>query len=555
MIEGTSLVAPRPPLHEQRFDDSPALIWFKDLQGRYLQANRRYGEVLETSEERLLGRTDRELPAREVVDGPRLLDGAASAQEPLQLEYTIAPFEQRPGLAVLRFPIRDLNGEPVAICGIAAPLGQAHVARAECARLVALERDRHEEAVADAELESAQEAVADAELESAEEPVADAELESAGERVADPGPEDVAEPQPETAPQDLNAPEPAMEDTRPDRDELIAERDELAAQAADLHRELGEGRQRIAALHEASATAARRAHELMSALSEEQERSAALQSALEHARGKEAPSAADEELERLRAELEQVHSEAKQAEYELQHAHAALQRARADAQGAREQLTGARNETVEVAKELSAERDRVVELRERLSHARPPGTPGRTAWDADAQRAFSAALSGASEWRMGLKDVIKVLGTHGGWDAVVAWSPGERASLRCVAMWTRDPDRHSKFQTLTWQRPEPLAGTELGRASGAGHPLALVDLDASTDHRMNLAAGEGMGLAVLVPVRDGVSTLALLELLSTEREQIEPESLTALEAIALQLGHFAHLLRLGARPQWRFGRV
>jgi predicted nucleic acid-binding Zn-ribbon protein len=553
MIEGASLIAPGPPLYEQRFDESPALIWFKDLQGRYLQTNRRYTQVLETSEERLLGRTDRELPAREVVDGPRLLDGAGSASEPLQLEYTIAPFEGRPGLAVLRFPVRDLDGEPIAICGVGAPLGQAHVARAECARLMALERARREEPEPEAGTEPEPEAIP--------EPEAVAEPEA----ISEPEPDAVAEPGAavKAPPQDLDAPEPAMEAVQQDRDELIAQRDQLAAKAADLQSELGEGRRRIAALHEASATAARRAHELMSALTQEQERSAALQTALDQAQHPDAPSSAGEEpqteldrlgaeLERLRTELEQAHSDAKQAEYELQQAHGALQRARADAQGAREQLTDAHNETAEVAKELSAERARVVELRERLSRAR---VPGKFDWDANAQRALAAALSGASEWRTGLKDVIKVLGAHGGWDAVCAWAPGERASLRCVAMWMRDPDLHSAFETLTWQRPEPLAATELGRANGAGHPLVVLDLQSSDDHRMKVASGEGMGLAVLVPIRDGVSTLALLELLSTEGEQPEPEVLTALDAIALQLGHFAHLLRLGARPSWRFGRV
>lgn len=64
-----------------------------------------------------------------------------------------------------------------------------------------------------------------------------------------------------------------------------------------------------------------------------------------------------------------------------------------------------------------------------------------------------------------------------------------------------------------------------------------------------------MRCALLVPIRDGVSTLALLELLSSEARLPDPELLVSFEAIALQLGHFAHLLRLGAKPQWRFGRM
>ena len=64
------------------------------------------------------------------------------------------------------------------------------------------------------------------------------------------------------------------------------------------------------------------------------------------------------------------------------------------------------------------------------------GTPLR--WSAVAQHAFAVALAGASEWRVGLKDVIKVLGAEGGWDAVTAWTPDDGAVLRCAAMWAAD---------------------------------------------------------------------------------------------------------------------
>ncbi len=127
-------------LLDERFDSSPAIVWLKDMDGRYLHANSRYEELLSTSEDQLIGRTDEELPAREVVDGPRLRRRIASPTEPLQLEYTIEPFEGRPALAVLRFAVLDRLGDPVAVCGVASPLRQAHVARAECARIVRMER-------------------------------------------------------------------------------------------------------------------------------------------------------------------------------------------------------------------------------------------------------------------------------------------------------------------------------------------------------------------------------------------------------------------------------
>jgi hypothetical protein len=302
----------------------------------------------------------------------------------------------------------------------------------------------------------------------------------------------------------------------------------------------------------------------MSALAQEQERSSALQGALERAQNEsrseaEAASVSDpcsdelrDELARVQSALQEAHADAKQAQYELQEAHAALQRARAHAQATRAQLAQARGEARRAADAVLAERRQVAELSERLRHAY---VPGKLHWDAGAQRALSAALASASEWRMGLKDVIKVLGSEGGWDAVIAWAPGERSTLRCVAMWMRDPDRHPAFETLTWQRPEPLTATELGRASAGAHAVSIDRLEGTDDHRLKAAAAEGMRCAALVPIRDGVSTLALIELLSVEREAPERELLLALEAIALQLGHFAHLLRLGARPHWRFGRV
>ena len=51
--------------------------WLKDIEGRYVYANRCYVEQLGAAEHRLLGRTDAELPVREAIDGPRLRMTAA----------------------------------------------------------------------------------------------------------------------------------------------------------------------------------------------------------------------------------------------------------------------------------------------------------------------------------------------------------------------------------------------------------------------------------------------------------------------------------------------
>ena len=121
-------------------DQSPAIAWLKDLDGRYLHVNHRYAADLNTSADRLHGRTDAELPARETVDGPRSQWANDGLQEPLQLEYTIPPYEGRPALVALRFAIRDPQGQAVGVCGVAATINEAQLAREEAARLTQIER-------------------------------------------------------------------------------------------------------------------------------------------------------------------------------------------------------------------------------------------------------------------------------------------------------------------------------------------------------------------------------------------------------------------------------
>jgi PAS domain-containing protein len=121
-------------------EESPALVWVKDLEGRYLFANRRFVGDLRTSQERLAGKTDRQLAPLETVDGPRLQFAEDGLKEPLQLEYTVPAIDRRPALAVFRFPIRDEHDQPIATCGVAAPVADAQVAHDEMVRLVQLER-------------------------------------------------------------------------------------------------------------------------------------------------------------------------------------------------------------------------------------------------------------------------------------------------------------------------------------------------------------------------------------------------------------------------------
>ncbi len=103
---------------------------------RYLRVNGKYVAELKTPAEQVCGKVDDELAPGQSIEGLRLRDGHDPKREPLEFEYTVDAGDDRPPFAVLRFALRDAEAKPTAVCGIAAPLPRAHVARAECARLM-----------------------------------------------------------------------------------------------------------------------------------------------------------------------------------------------------------------------------------------------------------------------------------------------------------------------------------------------------------------------------------------------------------------------------------
>ena len=175
-------------------------------------------------------------------------------------------------------------------------------------------------------------------------------------------------------------------------------------------------------------------------------------------------------------------------------------------------------------------------------HPRPPTGSG-VSWHPTAKRTLAASLARESVWRNVLKETVQVLGSEGGWDTVTAWLPDESDGLGCAATWAahRGLDR---FESLTWETGLKRDGSLLDQALQAPHLTWLTDIDAVDDERLQTAAAHGMSSALLLPVRNGASTIGLLELLT--HDSIEPDAQIALslEASALQLGRFGHLLSL-----------
>jgi hypothetical protein len=502
--------------------------WLKDLDGRYVYVNRGYVEQLDAPRERIIGRVDPELTPREGIDGPRLQHGDVLDDEPIQLEYRVAAYDGRPALAVLRFPVRDGDGTPIGVCGVAAPIAQAQLARAECSELMELERGGssnsdsdhnssgdagdqvHEQraaALVDASANAAKRAH-DLACELAQErgraEALDAELAEVRERLAglergpDRGEADRAQ---------IAALEQTVERERA-RAGAHKERAAVAAAEAECQRARAEAA-------EAALRAARRrdadAVKVQQARADEMERDAA---------------AARERDEQLSTELAAATEELKRLEADRSVLAGALEHARADAQR--------------------------PQAADPQPHSSPDGGPS---WSGVAQRALSAALAQASEWRTGIRDAVKVLGSEGQWDAVSVWLPDDRRPLlRCAAMWVAEADGRGEFETRTWQHPELVSRTELGRAFSTGAAAWLTGIARSKDERLLTVVEEGMATALVVPIRDGRSPVAVLELLSRQSATSDEEVAASIDAVALQLGHFWHLLRLGAEPHWRLGK-
>ncbi|HWX96177.1 MAG TPA: hypothetical protein VNZ01_04925 [Solirubrobacteraceae bacterium] len=453
-------IEPVSPVLEEPLDESAAIVWLKDLDGRYLRVNRRYVEQLGTDADRVCGQTDAELTAAWSIEGLRLDQTDTVGREPLELEYRIDAFEERPAFAALRFALRDGDGQPTATCSVAAPLAEASLARSECERLMRIDRWGRLDAFA----------------------IRQELLDEWGLTLAD------------------GSSGPPL-----DRDDRVAaalvERDEALATAARLEGELLKEREQRDRLRADSERAANRANELDGAVAAERARSDELEQSL--VRSEARIGELEAELTAVRAELE-------------------------------EHLLGA----------------------EALEAAAPAPESDGLRWGAGSQRALSAALAGLTEWPSVLNKAVGTLGSEGGWDATIAWCrdypPG---SMICGAIWLRDPAALATLETRTLKHRRDASTAELGRARNRMAATCLLELQSAEDPLLRAAAEEGMGSALLVPISDGGETIAMLELLSRTATAPNAELMVSLEAIALQLGAVAQLLKFTDARSWRMGRV
>ncbi len=321
--DGSAAAGDANALLSDALEESPAIGWQKDLDGRYLQVNRTFTTLLGASQDTVKGKADLELSAGETIDGPRVHERGVSPDEPLQFEYTVPSFEKRPAMAVLRFPVRDLAGNAIAVCGVAAPFDQADVARAEAARLFEIERwSRLDPSALRSELLTEWGMVGGGGAPAGVIPLRQPDAVSAPPR---PGP----------------GPGPGEEELRAAREQQDAATALAAERAAELEKlRAAQREQELAGVQ-----AAQRAEELESALAIERARSEGLERSLAQTREqlegllRAQPAGGSEDEARVaaqsKAEVARARSEAERARAEVGQAQAELEQAQGEAAQAR----------------------------------------------------------------------------------------------------------------------------------------------------------------------------------------------------------------------------
>ncbi|MGK7345817.1 MAG: PAS domain-containing protein [Candidatus Nitrospinota bacterium M3_3B_026] len=125
-------------------DNTTAVIFVKDMEGRYTLVNRRLAEIIGEPKEEIAGKTDHDLMPREVAYRLRRNDLAAlEAGKAMEFEEILSHDNGHRAYLSIKFPLLDSSGRPYGVCGVATDITERKKAEDELREA----RDAAEEAV------------------------------------------------------------------------------------------------------------------------------------------------------------------------------------------------------------------------------------------------------------------------------------------------------------------------------------------------------------------------------------------------------------------------
>ncbi len=113
-------------------DQSPSIVYVKDLEGRYLFVNRQFERVFRLPAASVVGRRDSDVFPREVAQRAREADRRALASDrPFESEHSVPWGEGTKSFVEVKFALRGPDGAPYAVCGIDLEISDRKRAEAE----------------------------------------------------------------------------------------------------------------------------------------------------------------------------------------------------------------------------------------------------------------------------------------------------------------------------------------------------------------------------------------------------------------------------------------